>query len=506
MINKLKTFYNVYPITFILLIALIPRIIAAIFSKGYGMHDDHFLIIEASQSWVDGYDYNAWLPWTPGNNGPSGHSLFYVGLHFVFFKILDFMGFQNPQFNMFLVRLIHALFSLSVVYYGYRIADKMGGKIIAFHVSLILGLAWFIPMLSVRNLVEVVCVPFLIYAVYILYLNEKNDNWWIYLIAGLISGVAFSIRFQTLFFLAGMGLSLMFTGKFKGSIIFGLGIIVSIVIIQSVPDYFLWKKPFAEFTEYVSYNMENATTYFNKPWYMYLILFSGILIPPLSLFVLFGFFRSYKNNLIVFLPALIFLLFHSYFPNKQERFIYPAIPFIIILGYFGWYTFKENSTFWKRNSKLYACLISFVLILNFIALPVVSTAYSKKSRVEVMDFLRKRGDVKGIVINDSNHENFTLTPRYYLDKWDFPEHGITSTNTPEMLRNYFNRDTNSVFPNYMIFYESENIYTRIVETKKYFPHLTYITTIEPGFLDNLLHKLNRHNKNVVCYVYKLNRK
>jgi hypothetical protein len=67
MINKVKTFYNVYPITFVLLIALIPRIIAAIFSKGYGMHDDHFLIIEASQSWVDGYDYNAWLPWTPGN-------------------------------------------------------------------------------------------------------------------------------------------------------------------------------------------------------------------------------------------------------------------------------------------------------------------------------------------------------------------------------------------------------------------------------------------------------
>lgn len=505
MINKIKTFYNVYPLYFTLIVAFIPRLVAAIFSKGYGMHDDHFLIIEASQSWVDGFDYNAWLPWTSGNNGPSGHSLFYVGLHFLFFKALDYFGLQDPQFNMFLVRFIHTLFSLSVVYYGYRIAEKMGGKTIALHTSLILGLAWFIPMLSVRNLVEVVCVPFLIYAVYILYINDKNDKWWIYILAGLISGIAFSIRFQTLFFLAGMGLSLLISKKIKGAFLLGLGIFISIVSIQSIPDYFLWKKPFAEFTEYVNYNLENATTYFNKPWYMYVMLLSGILLPPISLFLLFGFFRAFKNNLIVFIPTLVFLLFHSYFPNKQERFIYPAIPFIIILGYYGWYIFKENSAFWKRNVKLYAFLIGFALTLNFIALPVVTTAYTKKSRVEVMDFLRKKGDLKGLVINDSNHENFTLTPRYYLDKWDFPEHGITSNNSPEMLRDYFNRDTLAIFPNYIIFYESENFDARLAQTKKYFPNLTYVTTIEPGFLDNVLHKLNRHNKNVVCFVYKLNR-
>ena len=63
----------------ILFAALIMRLIAAIFSQGYGMHDDHFLIIEASSSWVDGYDYNGWLPWSEGNRGrPEGHSFSYV--------------------------------------------------------------------------------------------------------------------------------------------------------------------------------------------------------------------------------------------------------------------------------------------------------------------------------------------------------------------------------------------------------------------------------------------
>jgi hypothetical protein len=44
----------------ILFFALIFRLIAAIFSEGYGMHDDHFLIVEAASSWADGFDYNHW--------------------------------------------------------------------------------------------------------------------------------------------------------------------------------------------------------------------------------------------------------------------------------------------------------------------------------------------------------------------------------------------------------------------------------------------------------------
>ena len=53
----------------ILVAAVFIRLIAAIFSQGYGMHDDHFLVIEASASWAHGYDYNHWLPWSPLSDG-----------------------------------------------------------------------------------------------------------------------------------------------------------------------------------------------------------------------------------------------------------------------------------------------------------------------------------------------------------------------------------------------------------------------------------------------------
>lgn len=65
--NTLKTgVWSDYKV--ILYTALLLRLIAAIFSQGYGMHDDHFLVVEASGSWVEGADYNRWLPWTPTNN------------------------------------------------------------------------------------------------------------------------------------------------------------------------------------------------------------------------------------------------------------------------------------------------------------------------------------------------------------------------------------------------------------------------------------------------------
>ena len=68
------------PLYVILFISCFFRLLAVIFSKGYGMSDDHFLIIEAAQSWVDGADYNYWIPSISKNVAtPTGHPLFYSG-------------------------------------------------------------------------------------------------------------------------------------------------------------------------------------------------------------------------------------------------------------------------------------------------------------------------------------------------------------------------------------------------------------------------------------------
>src|SRR5437868_11007577 len=111
--EAIKKYWDEKPLALIMALAVFFRLLASIFSKGFGWHDDHFLVIEAAQSWVDGTDYNRWLP-INGNTTPSGHSFFYPGLHFIIFSILKWIGMSEPQSKMYIVRFFHALLSLII--------------------------------------------------------------------------------------------------------------------------------------------------------------------------------------------------------------------------------------------------------------------------------------------------------------------------------------------------------------------------------------------------------
>jgi hypothetical protein len=92
------------------------------FSQGYGMHDDHFIAIEEPWSWTQGMDYDGWLPGTKGEaSEPSIYSFFYPGNKIICYsKVCMPSGLKNPKIKMFFIRLLLALFSLLVVYYGYK--------------------------------------------------------------------------------------------------------------------------------------------------------------------------------------------------------------------------------------------------------------------------------------------------------------------------------------------------------------------------------------------------
>ena len=89
------------PLTIIMALAILFRLLAAIFAKGWGMFDDHYIVIESAQSWVDGHDYNNWLPWSAGNAGPTAHNLFYPGINFLFFSLMKLLHIHDPQLKMF---------------------------------------------------------------------------------------------------------------------------------------------------------------------------------------------------------------------------------------------------------------------------------------------------------------------------------------------------------------------------------------------------------------------
>ncbi len=481
-------------------LALFVRVISALFSHGYGFSDDHFLVIEVAQQWVDGVNEKLWMPWN-GNTIPSGHSLFYPGLHYLLFLFFKSIGISSPVIKMYVVRLLHAVYSISIVYFGFKISKKLSNDEVAKKVGLLLAIFWFMPMLSIRNMVEMVCIPPLIFSIWLLIKSQDDNNYSRFLIAGLVAGIAFSFRFQTMMFIGGIGLAIWIQKKWLQGIWFGIGALLSIVIIQCSIDLYIWGKPFAEFTEYVRYNIENANNYGKGPWYNYLLLIAGLMIPPISLFILFGLVKSWKKYLLIIFPALCFLVFHSVFPNKQERFILPVIPFFVMAGVAGWYNFEQQSSFWMKRNKLLKGSWTFFWVLNTILLVLLTPSSTKVSRVDAMSYLSTKNDLKHYMIESSNSWGAVMMPLFYVGRWELPYEVCGAC--PAKMNFDSIQYKHLPWPDYIVFAEAENIKARVDTIKKYVKALTYEKTINPSLLDITMHFLNPVNVNQTYFIYKV---
>ena len=474
------------------LIALLPRLVAAFFSGGYFAFDDHFLVIEPASSWVQAPQYSTWLPWNQGEDPrPSGHSFFYVGLHYLLFSGLKGLGITDPKTMMVVVRLVHAVWSLVVVRVGYRIALRLSDASIAWRTGLFLAIFYFMPFLAVRNLVEVACIPFLMLGAWQLVRNPDRPTLRDVVVAGIWIGLAVNVRFQTLFFAAGPGLALLFQRRWGQAFAYGAGVVLPLAVVQGGIDSFLWGRPFAELTEYVLYNLANTTTYGVLPWYNYLLLLLGIYIPFFSVAVVFGYFRR-SSPLLLWLPVLLFLAIHSYFPNKQERFLFPIIPLFFVLGYVAWEQWRLASTWWQERPKLWRGQLGFMWGINTIVLVLLVFSSSKQSRVDAMYMLRDAGVVNGLVMEDTHEQDPPMPPLFYLGKWDVSV--VRYTDPGVELLPLLDRE-GARRPNVVLFFGEEDIDARIAHVQAQVGSLEIIGRARPGLLDRIVHWLNPVNRN-----------
>lgn len=499
MIERISNFYKNHPLKLILFVGLVFRLIAAIFSEGFAFQDDHFLVIEIAQHWVDGIP-NEWLP-AFGAKIPSGHSLFYAGLHYYFFEGLKLLGITNPELKMFLVRFIHAIYSMAIIYYGFKIANLISTNKTAITAGWLLSIFWIFPLLSVRNLVEVVSIPPIMFAIYIILKHRKTVNFWQFIFIGFIAGISFSFRFQTILMLGGIGLALFLQKEFSKALQFGLGVFLSIALFQGVVDYLVWGKPFAEFIEYTNYNLHHSAEYPNGPWYNYTLLILGLFIVPLSFYLFYGNIYRFKKYLLLSLPAAMFFIFHSYFPNKQERFILTMLPLFIIVGIAGWNEFIETSNWWKKRNQLYQKSWSFFWIINLLLLMFLTPASTKISKLRAMNYFRERGGVEYFVLETTHMWGSVLMPRFYHGVWN-NYYMITQENNAKQLFDTI-RSQNKQLPTHIIFAEPKELPIRMKRVRAQVKGLVYEKTVESSYLDRLMVWLNPVNVNQTYYIYRI---
>ena len=485
------------------------------------MHDDHFLVIETASSWADDEDYNGWMPWTQEAEcaaitdpiekarciekmGPEGHSLTYPGINYIFFETFNALGIDDPLFQLFLIRLIHAIFSLWLVYLAFKITKKIASEKSAIIVGLILAVGFALPFLAVRNLVEVVCIPFYLFGIWKIIETEVKDGWKPYLIAGFFFGLAFAIRYQLFVFFGIMGLIFALQFKWKACISLLFGFALSVSLTQGVVDYFLWGTPFAEFLAYVAYNsnLDTAKDYATSThWFTYPGILAGMTIPILGLFYWFGAFRMFKKMAWLFFPMLVFLIFHATYPNHQERFIFPMLPVFVILGVIGWSLLLTEIKLFRTNPKIWKTILIIGWSLNFLALPFFITFYGKQSRVMAAYALYPEHEKQIYYIQeDVRNGKATLFPRHYAGNWNVKT--LMDINSTAELEVWKKRKIKA--SDYIFLHGIDNLDERIKLFKSYFPKAKLFKTIDPSFMDAVLHWLNPRNKNQTITILKTN--
>ncbi|MDA0303753.1 MAG: glycosyltransferase family 39 protein [Bacteroidetes bacterium] len=512
MISRVVSFCKRQPLVAILALALLLRLSAVWNSTGYLMHDDHFLVVETAASWAVGEDYNQWLPsaqLAAGIENPTPHqaNLAYPGVVWMVFKGFHAIGIEHPATQMLLMRLLHALYSLLIVYFGYCIALRLSDRRAAIWSGLALAGLALLPNLSVRQLVEVICIPPLMWSTWAIIRTDINRRTvGTYLLAGVGLGLATTFRYQCGIFGIGMAAAILWEAPSNQrwqaiQSIAWLGCSSLIVFsIGQAQDLWLWGRPFAQLQAYFGYNTTHSGGYPQGSWHQYIWTLLGLLIPPFSFAWLFGFFRVTKRQALLVLPALAFLVFHSYFPNRQERFILPAVPFIIVAGTIGWITFRDASSFWIRNRVLEKRLLIVALIFNGLLATGFTLVEGKKSRVDSMLALYELQDLDNfLVVHVDTHSQ---PPQFYTGAWQrywTSDSGTDIVNHQQVMC----ASSTRAFPNYILFFGDVHLGESVETYQSVYPSMQYVQQSPAGKWDQLIAWLNPVNTVERVLIYKV---
>jgi hypothetical protein len=530
----------------VLLAAAAVRLIAAIFSEGYLMSDDHFLAVEPVSSWVHAENYHNWYPNEYNQvDHAQPFSYAYYFLNYVILKLCAIIGIMNPFIQAFVLRLAHAALSLWGVYLFVKIAERLISS-----VTWRMYAIWFwvfggvVTVFSVHQLVETACIPFVLLAyLYVLKYFERERMG-----ALIISALAFSIsvgmRYQLVFFPLTLGMYFLWKRKWSGALLFGIFFTLGFALTQ-IDNLLFWHKPiYQHLLDYQSYNATHFADYPSNV-FSYLALITYYVFPVVTGVFIYCLLRKKvapqhsssghssptfvapqhssfghssptfvapqhsskgalqdvsqdsskdvakdaSRGICIFLGTIVFIGFHLLFPNRQERFLLPSVPFVLLLmirTISKRYpceasckaSFEESSNGSCNTSFEESCNTSFeeswlhkAIRLSIYLSAIYTVSYSfyipKKKYLEASQALYERGDFQNVVIDNWKGEESVWLPMHYVGKFVHP-FSMTNKKSLDQLKQqithqplFDRKRLPAPAPNYLIIWGREKAYPRV---------------------------------------------
>jgi len=405
------------------------------------------------------------------------------------------IGIHDPGVEMLLVRLVQAAYSLLVVYFVYRMLERSLGRESAMLGGLLAAAFFAMPVTAVHQLEESVAQVPLLAACWWWQRSESAIGYRLSAIWGALAGVALGtaliLRFPLIGFVAAfviMALLQRVTPRQKLAFLGGLALVI---VLQGYSNVFInhqWGYSFIERLGPMFHPQRmalEAEGYPSSPPWHYVLTLVAALIPPVSILLLAAAIQGGRRFPLIGIATLVFLVSHSIVANKQERFLLPILPLLLILVVAGlpWLA--------ARIAPAYHGMWWYFWIVNGALLLVLTLSFAKKDRVEPLLFVYHRHDATGVLVAQYN-ESFGV-PEYYLGK---PQPTLVVVGREQEVH------VGGVPINYVILYSDTPEADRVFLAGALHRNLTLLTTITPSLADRLAHAINpRHNKAHIAFVY-----
>jgi len=355
-------FIDRHPLSFHLKVAfglgLFFRALCAYFAYGPLAMDDYIDGVSPALQWARGE--------TPiVSPGRSYLLVWFLGAGI---KLGHFLGIRESVVGQIrFLYLLLGIFSLSSLWFAYRFLKTREKKFAALFLYF-LSLHAILPFAGTRAFGEAVAMPLVLGGI----LTTSP------FLSGLLLGLATLLRFQ-----CGL-LFLLFLVLWKASPRY-LGAGVVILALQLLVDWGSGYAPLQTLTDYLGRNQGWAVQYGVQPWYTHFL--------TLVVVVLFSFTLKWKaairEHWKIAAAVGVFVVAHSLIPHKEERFLFPILPPLLLLFAAAWALKPESRFRW------------IFLPVNFAALFLISLSDPQAAMHEPIVEVQRRFS-SGLIIETDN--------------------------------------------------------------------------------------------------------
>ncbi len=354
--------------------SLVLHLCCAWFSGGFYQYDEHFQILEFMNALLGKTPFHD-LPWEYHFQMRSWlQPFFYLGIQ----KLDVLLGVGNPIVQAFTFRLVTAVLGWVSLFMLASRVDRFIKKIEWQKTAIfLLATLWCIPYIHARTSGENLGGS-LFWISFCIFIDHPKSFSRLFG-SGLLMGLAFLLRFQIGFMIAGFGLYSLMVRRTFPVVKFGLGFLVALTLglIADRVGYGVWT------LSAMNYFRENILagkvgSFGHLPWWE-LLFQTAFVLPPVST-VLFGFgavglWRNPRS--LMFWTVTPFLLIHCLITWKELRFWFPLVPVFPVLAVMGMEALLDWNQIWVRAWVRW--VTRGLIIVNGVVLIFLSLRYGNSA-------------------------------------------------------------------------------------------------------------------------------